>query len=696
MLSGIKAKVSQPPFYFPMLRFNNREMRRILISVFWLILAARGLSRDFTDAGRPVVIENQGDICPDPVMDTVLVREIEILAKKRMEKSGIRITRPDSMALHSGLSADLSELLSSQTPVFVKNYGPGAQSTAHFRGTSASHTQIIWNGISLNSPMRGYTDLSQVPLFFVDEIYLLHGGSSLTETSGALGGSIHLENQPDWLSKRLLTVKAERGSFQTGRYSAKLQLGSDKILSVTRLYNENSENEYPFYNTGVLPHQADTLRNGAFRKQAMLQEFYYRSGSEIMVTLRGWIQDNHRDLPPLMSYEGDPREEGQHDRQTRVQMEVKKYGGAFNLSYNAGYNNSKMDYFLYLPLNNYQVSDAKSGEEKLYNQLRMNYVKNDRFALTATLEGAWQKVKARELVKQDGYEVDRLEAGTMIQLMVRPTTRSGLYFLSRSEYYDNRFIAFIPSAGAEWQFRNVNPMALRMNLTRNYHKPGLNDLYWIPGGNPELLPEEGVTGEMIFSSQYRQNGVSLRQELSGYASEIKNWIIWQPAQNGAWFWEAVNLDRVKSAGLEYNFSGDVRYRQYKFSAGGNYALTRSYRRNQPTETGYSNRRQLIYIPVHSANFQAGAARQGYSALLHLGFTGRRYTQTSNQWTSFENSLPPFMVTSLSLQKDFPVSVLKMGVKAKVENLFNVRYQQILWRPMPGRNYSVTIVTNLLK
>lgn len=669
-------------------------MRRILISVFWLILAARGLAQDLIDTRYPVVIDHQGDEYPDPVMDTVLVREIEILAKKRMEESGIRITRPDSMALHSGLSADLSELLSSQTPVFVKNYGPGAQSTAHFRGTSASHTQIIWNGISLNSPMRGYTDLSQVPLFFVDEIYLLHGGSSLTESSGALGGSIHLENQPDWLSKRLLTVKAERGSFQTGRYSAKLQLGGDKILSSTRIYHEKSANEYPFYNTGVLPHQADTLKNGAFRKQAMLQEFYYRSGSEIMVTLRGWIQENHRDLPPLMSYEGDPREEGQHDRQTRVQMEVKKYGEAFNFSYNAGYNYSKMEYSLYLPLNNYQVSDAKSGEEKLYNQLRMNYVKSDHFALTGTLEGAWQKVKARELVKQDGYEVDRLEAGTMIQLMVRPTSRSGIYFLTRSEYYDNRFIPFIPSAGAEWQFRNVNPMALRINLTRNYHKPGLNDLYWIPGGNPELLPEEGVTGELVLSSRYSQNGASLFQELSGYASEIKNWIIWQPAQNGAWFWEAVNLDRVKSAGLEYNFSGDIHYRKYKFTAGGNYALTRSYRRNRSAGNGFSNNRQLIYIPVHSANFQAGAARQGYSALLHLGLTGRRYTQTSNQWTSFENSLPHFLVTNLSLQKDFMVNDLNFGVKVKAENLFNVRYQQILWRPMPGRNYSITLFTNL--
>lgn len=67
----------------------------------------------------------------------------------------MRITRPDSLALRSGLSVNLSELLAASSPVFVKSYGPGGMATAHFRGTAASHSRIVWNGLNLNSPMRG-------------------------------------------------------------------------------------------------------------------------------------------------------------------------------------------------------------------------------------------------------------------------------------------------------------------------------------------------------------------------------------------------------------------------------------------------------------------------------------------------------------------------------------------------------------
>jgi len=678
---------------FPHVKFNNREMKRVFVSLFLLFLACYVLAQEISIPERPVDTDNPAKDYTDRVIDTVFIRDIEIVARKRMEESGLRITRPDSLALHSGLSTDLSELLAAQTPVFVKSYGPGAQATAHFRGTAASHTQIIWNGISLNSPMRGYTDLSQVPLFFIDGVYLLHGGSSLSETSGALGGSIHLENQPDWVHRKQIALKAERGSFQTSRYGIKLQTGSTRVLSATRIYLEKSENNYPFYNTGVIPHKADTLKNGAFRKEAIIQEVYYRPGSDLVMIWRGWMQNNHRDLPPLMSYEGDRREEMQMDRQSRVQMEIKKYSPQWNLSYNIGYNFSRMNYSLFLPVNNYQVDDAASSERKLYNQFRISYLRNKRLSMNATFEAAWQKVNARELVRQKVYEAVRYEAGVLMQLIYKPTPNSGLHFLNRTEYYDGRFIALIPSAGAEWETQNRLPLTFKMNVTRNFHKPGLNDLYWIPGGNPELLPEKGITGEMGITSQTGAKGLNLKQEISGFTSLIENWIIWQPAQNGAWYWEAVNLHRVVSKGLEYNLSGEVLIRKTRFTAGGNYALNRCFRKNNNPEQGYSNGRQLIYMPVHSANFQAGAFRQGWTTLLHLGFTGRRYTQTSREWSSAENSLPPFLVTNLSVQKDLSLKHTKTGVKVKVDNLFNTRYQQILWRAMPGRNYTLTLFTS---
>ena len=59
------------------------------------------------------------------------------------------------------LSYSLSDLLRQNGQIFVKEYG--ALSSSFFRGTSAAHTQLLWNGIPLNSLSTGQVDLALFP-----------------------------------------------------------------------------------------------------------------------------------------------------------------------------------------------------------------------------------------------------------------------------------------------------------------------------------------------------------------------------------------------------------------------------------------------------------------------------------------------------------------------------------------------------
>src|SRR5690606_22787945 len=86
---------------------------------------------------------------------TIRSRVMDVLARRKVEEAGLKITRPDSLQRASMLTTDLSELLTGYSPVFIKSYGRGSSATASFRGTAATHTQIFWNGMNLNSPMRG-------------------------------------------------------------------------------------------------------------------------------------------------------------------------------------------------------------------------------------------------------------------------------------------------------------------------------------------------------------------------------------------------------------------------------------------------------------------------------------------------------------------------------------------------------------
>ena len=111
----------------------------------------------------------------------------------------------------------------------------------------------------------------------------------------------------------------------------------------------------------------------------------------------------------------------------------------------------------------------------------------------------------------------------------------------------------------------------KAGLARNFHYPTLNDLYWQPGGNPNLKPEEGITGEAGISYTAIPFGSRVNIEVSAFSSEINHWIMWLPHLKG--YWEPVNIEKVKARGLEETLAILSPGRLSGFL--GNYGYTRS-------------------------------------------------------------------------------------------------------------------------
>ena len=132
------------------------------------------------------------------IRDSVFRIEGVSVAAERIfvkEQAGMKQTQVDTTVLQNKAVLSLSDLLSENTSVFIKNHGRGALATASFRGTAASHTQVNWNGISINSPMAGMVDFSLIPVYLIDELNLKHGPASLADGVGGIGGSINLYNR---------------------------------------------------------------------------------------------------------------------------------------------------------------------------------------------------------------------------------------------------------------------------------------------------------------------------------------------------------------------------------------------------------------------------------------------------------------------------------------------------------------------
>jgi iron complex outermembrane receptor protein len=106
--------------------------------------------------------------------------------------------------------------------VYFKENGNGMVSSPSFRGTTAQQTAVIWNGININSQLNGQTDFNTLTSRDFNSIVVRSGGGSVIYGSGAIGGTIHLNNEFSFKDKFENQLRLDFGSFST--YSANYTL----------------------------------------------------------------------------------------------------------------------------------------------------------------------------------------------------------------------------------------------------------------------------------------------------------------------------------------------------------------------------------------------------------------------------------------------------------------------------------------
>ena len=607
------------------------------------------------------------------------------------------------------LTSNLSELISQNTTIFIKDYGRGAMATASFRGTAPSHTQVSWNGINLNSPMLGMVDFSTIPVYFTDKVSLLHGAGSLSESSGALGGIVRLENTTDWQNKfsgRLLTGI---GSFGTTDEFFQINKGNKAFQSQTRAFFNYSENNFPFVNkliadidpvTGSYLYPTQRNENSQYKNYGLLQEFYFHPSERSILTLRYWFQHNDRSLPRLLTNETDINANinRQSEQAHRPVSEWKYYGDNGTFTLTAGSNIQLSTYRFKTIVSGAAdqiVTDSHSRSASYLINASYNYHFSDNLSLiagaNATFNTVYSKNSPPNGVSQE-FDVQRQDHSAFIQLSKSFSDRLSANLLAREDLVGGIATPFIPCAGISYHPFSDMGYFLKGNLARNYHQPTLNDLYYIPGGNPLLKAEGGFTADLGGGYSAAIGNLSFHAELDGYYSGINNWIIWLPTLQG--YWEPYNMKRVNTSGIEFNSGISGKYRRISYHLNGNYAYARSVNHDDPKNwADESIGKQLPYIPVNSANILVNLSCPIFHLTWIWTYYGKRFATTSNDKTSPLNVLSPYFMNNLYLGKELMLNHSKLDIELKILNLFNEEYQAVLQYPMPKRNYSLFIRYN---
>ena len=219
-------------------------MKWLIVSLFCLVSSLGFVRAQTTDSLR-----------------TIEVEEIVVRGARSLRDIGVQKSILNEAVLKESLSASMAEVLAQNSPIFIKSSGRATLATASVRGTAPSHTTVSWNGIELGSPMLGMVDFSMIPSYFVDGSEVFHGATSVNAASGGLGGSVVLATKPAERQGLGVQYIQNLASFSTHDEYLRIDYGSERWRTSTRLLNSSSKNNFPYTNYDKIGHPLEYNTN---------------------------------------------------------------------------------------------------------------------------------------------------------------------------------------------------------------------------------------------------------------------------------------------------------------------------------------------------------------------------------------------------------------------------------------------------
>jgi vitamin B12 transporter len=607
-------------------------------------------------------------LAQQPLPDTTLLPEVPVQASRyKLFSIGVKTTQLDSTALKENYSGNFTELLSSRAPVFIKDYGAGTLATISFRGTNSNHTQVNWNGFPINSSTMGDVDFSLIPVSLADKVTLVHGGSSSLYGSGAIGGSIQIDNTPSWKKGISVLVSDEYGSFSTNRSRLKILMGNNRLQSSTGIYINSAKNNYPFVSTFDIDQKMVKQSHANLHQFGIIQSLNLKVGKTNILSAGLWYQNSERNIPPQMFSSVSSASQKDSSIRTYAGWTKSLKDGSFTLR--SAYFS---EYLHYVDPSNKTDSYNKVNRSMSEAELRHSFL-NEKIIIN--LGGNFTYAQASVLNYGGNKEQVRKSLFTGVKYI--PSERIKVNFMIRKDFISGYITPFAPAFGIERKL--AKGFFIKSNLTRNFNIPTLNDRFWMPGGNPNLKPEKGWSNDIGLKYMFASDKHSLNAELTAYNSLITNWIQWVPPADGSINWTPLNHKKVWARGVEAKINYIYSHQKWKSELTVNYAYTRSTNLAIYSDDSLSVGKQLIYVPLHNFNFTWHLEYSKFFITYNQTYTGLRYTSPEN-----DVSLDAYTLGNLYLGKKLYSKHFTTYFQVKVTNIWNASYQVIEAWAMPGR------------
>lgn len=615
--------------------------------------------------------------------DTIHVEEITVEAPKLRYQPGVKMEAISSEKVASLGSSDLGTALSRVSSIYIRSYA-GGLSTVHLRGTAPEHTAILFDGENFNSLTLGHSNMANIPMFFFDAATVQYGGSGAVYGSGAIGGTVQLMSDVTWKKGTSLMLQEEAGSFGTWFSGAKVRYGTGKLELSTKAYYKCSRNDFPFlntenYNPELKVYPIEKQRNAAYEYSGILQELHYKLSPHINTFVKYYLNNSWHQSQPIMSANNDEGNgDESKDRHERLWGGAKfKYETLGDIAIKLSY---IRDYLLYdrlfeigtrrfVTTLDYEKSVRPGGN--LNAGMRYTYIKPEVYA----------------------YNTNRKQQGEIFLLYSQSLFKNTHLAINLRELlYTNNRPQLCPAINIS---QNIRPgenslINLTGSLSRSYRHATLNDTEWPNAGNPNLLPEDGVTVDAGVGYNYCQSSNYFNLKINAYYMLVDNWIQWRPVTGESWVPE--NYKKVRNTGIEPAMNGGIQGTKLQL----NYSVKYSY--NQAIQIAtYSDssqlHKQLAYKPKHLISASIGLEYRKWRLNPEFTYTGERLTSEKEidmEEESLVKTLKAYPMINAEIGRKITINKSQFDIAFRVNNITNYRYQNIAHYAMPGINWNLSL------
>lgn len=582
------------------------------------------------------------------VLDEIV---IPLQSAQQFYKINSSRTMTDSILLrHNGTATDL---LKQSAAIHFKENGYGMVSSASFRGTTAQQTSVIWNGIPINSNFLGQTDFNSLSIKEFDEIEIIAGGGSVLLGSGAIGGSILLNQKVDFQTKDQHRITVSYNTLQA--HQTQLQnrwVKKNWFVSWNTQYT-NSKNEYKWENINW------KNNNGAYENFTFSPVLAYKISDKHSLSYFGSIYKDQRHFSLISSFQTPTKYE---NFSARNLIKWKTQVGHRSFEIDFAHWNENYQYYQNINNKNYLDGIADTYFAKLFYQWKLTSYWNNSVQAEHKHSTGNSTENPLKDIRQSITNISWLHS-----IQFNETLKSEIGLKKEwSDVYDNPFLY---SFALQWTPKD---WTLSFSSNKNYRIPSFNDLFWQPGGNKNLKPETSIQNEFRLGMSRKQWNI----QANTYYNAIKDMIRWMPTSSG--YWRAENTNKVRIFGLEFQGNYIVKRGDFTGSIGVQYAYTNA--------TNVETDLQLMYVPKNKFTGQISGNYKNWELNIQMIQLGNIFT-TSDE--NIEYQLESY--TTLDTQIGYKWGNQKQWfAQVQINNLGNTFYYTMPERPMPNRNSTLKL------